>query len=158
MLADLLSESYAADLEESWENERTANALTGVAVRLYQTGCLLRETITVLAKLGVERSHGAVWNWVHRLADSGRDPPTATPSRVAVDETAVKIIIEKWFHTLKMRIDRIHGWAVGRAPESGLNSSCITTTINDRTKLSTEKCRLRRCRTRQCQAARFFTN
>jgi putative transposase len=43
------------------------------------------------AELGVECSHGAVWNWVPRLADSGRDPPTASPSRVAVDETAVKI-------------------------------------------------------------------
>ncbi len=30
MLADLLNESYDVDLEESWENERTANALTGV--------------------------------------------------------------------------------------------------------------------------------
>ncbi|MDL0130265.1 IS6 family transposase, partial [Halobacterium salinarum] len=29
--------------------------------------------------------------WVHRLADSVPDPPTAKPSRVAVDETAVKI-------------------------------------------------------------------
>lgn len=73
MLADLLSESDAVDLDESWENERTANALTGVAVRLHQTGCSLRETTTILAELGVERSLGTLWNWVHRLADSGRD-------------------------------------------------------------------------------------
>ena len=91
MLADLLSESYDTDLEESWENERSANALTGVAVRLHQTGCSLREITTILAELAVERSHGAVWNWVYRLSDSGRDPRTASPSRVAVDETAVKI-------------------------------------------------------------------
>ena len=89
MLADLLSESYDADLEESWENERTATPVRAFAVRPHQTGCSLRETTTILAELGVERSHGAVWNWVHRLADSGRDPPTA--SRVAVDETAVKV-------------------------------------------------------------------
>ncbi len=53
MLAGLLSESYEADLEESWENERTANALTGVAVHLHQTGCSLRETITILAELAL---------------------------------------------------------------------------------------------------------
>ena len=91
MFADLLSERYAADLEESWENERTATPVTAFAVRLHEIGCSLRQTTTTLAKLGVKRSHGAVWNWVHRLADSGCDPPTAKPSRVAVDETAVKI-------------------------------------------------------------------
>ncbi|OLZ39215.1 transposase [Natrinema saccharevitans] len=91
MLADLLSESYETDLEESWENERTATPVRAFAVRLHQTGCSLRETTTILAELGVQRSHGAVWNWVHRLADSGRDPPEAQPKRVAVDETAVKI-------------------------------------------------------------------
>jgi putative transposase len=60
-------------------------------VRLHQTSCTLRETTTIFAELGVERSHGAVWSGVHRLADSGRDPPEAKPKRVAVDETAVKI-------------------------------------------------------------------
>jgi len=91
MLADLLSERYDPNLEETWENERTATPVRAFAVRLHQTGCSLRETTTILAELGVERSHGAVWNWVHRLSDSGCDPPTAQPSRVAVDETAVKI-------------------------------------------------------------------
>jgi putative transposase len=91
MLADLLSESYDADLEEAWENERTATPVRAFAVRLHATGCSLRETTTILAELGVERSHGAVWNWVHRLADSVSDPPRTKPSRVAVDETAVKI-------------------------------------------------------------------
>ncbi len=129
---------------------------------------------------------------MHRLADSGCDPPEAQPKRVAVDETAVKIsgewswlyaaiyteiklildvalfgrhgidpaaaflhrlaekydlsdtvfllgqfgywtslarlglsgrinyternLIEKWFHTLKMRIDRFHNsWVVSRS-------------------------------------------
>jgi len=28
--------------------------------------------------LGVDRSHGAVWQWIHRLADSLADPPTAS--------------------------------------------------------------------------------
>ncbi|ELZ02215.1 IS6 family transposase [Natrialba aegyptia] len=189
MLADLLSECFAADLEETWERERTATPVRAFAVRLHATGCSLRETTTILAELGVERSHQAVWQWVHRLADSVPDPPTAKPSRVAVDETAVKIngewswlyaaidldtklildvalfgrhgtdpaaaflsglaekhdlsdttflvdqfgyrtalarlglngrvdytdrnLIEKWFHTLKMRLDRFHNSWVG---------------------------------------------
>ncbi len=91
MLADLLSESYDTDLEESWENERTTTPVRAFAVRLHATGCSLREITTILSELGVERSHGAVWNWVHRLTDSVSDPPTASPSRVAIDETAVKI-------------------------------------------------------------------
>jgi len=189
MLADLLSECFAADLEETWERERTATPIRAFAVRLHATGCSLREITTILAELGVERSHQAVWQWVHRLSDSVPDPPTAQPSRVAVDETAVKIngewswvyaaididtklildvalfgrhgtdpaaaflsglaekhdlsdttflvdqfgyrtalarlglngrvdytdrnLIEKWFHTLKMRLDRFHNSWVG---------------------------------------------
>ncbi|ELY62446.1 transposase [Natronococcus jeotgali DSM 18795] len=35
MLADLLSESYDADLEESWENGRTATPVRAFAVRLH---------------------------------------------------------------------------------------------------------------------------
>ena len=62
MLADLLRESYDADLEESWENERTATLVRAFAVRLHETGCSLREITTILAELGVERSHGEVWN------------------------------------------------------------------------------------------------
>ena len=45
---------------------------------------------------GVSRSHQAIWQWVHRLADSVSDPPTAAPSRVAVDETAVQVGTE-WY-------------------------------------------------------------
>ena len=81
MLANLLSESYAADLEESWENERTATLtrrfasrsdsrtrrvlgtpVRAFAVRLHETGYSLREATMILAGLGVERSSGAVWN------------------------------------------------------------------------------------------------
>jgi putative transposase len=62
MLADLLSESYEADLEECGENERTATPVRAFAVRLHQTGCSLRETTTILAELGVKQPHGVVWN------------------------------------------------------------------------------------------------
>jgi putative transposase len=61
MLADLLSESFATDLEECWERERTVSALTGVAVRLHATGCSIRETASILADLGVERSHQVIF-------------------------------------------------------------------------------------------------
>jgi putative transposase len=91
MLADLLSECYAAEFDESWERERTATPVRVFAVRLHATGCSLRETQAILRLIDVKRSHQAIWNWVHRLADRVPDPPTATPSRVAIDETAVKI-------------------------------------------------------------------
>ncbi|ELZ28772.1 transposase [Halogeometricum pallidum JCM 14848] len=81
MLADLLSKSFAADLEECWERERTATPVRAFAVRLHATGCSLREIASILADLGVERSHQAIFQWVHRLADSVSDPPTAKPKR-----------------------------------------------------------------------------
>jgi len=74
MLADLLKNILDTDLEETWENKRTATPVRAFAIRLHEVGCSLRETTMILAELGVERSHGAVWNWVHRLADSERDP------------------------------------------------------------------------------------
>ena len=189
MLADLLSECFATDLEETWERERTATPVRAFAVQLHATGCSLRETQEILRLFGVERSHQAIFQWVHRVADSSGDSPTAKPSRVAVDETAIKIngelswlyaaidletklildvqlfgrhgtdpaaaflaglcekhdlsdatflvdqfgyrtalarlglsgrvdysdrnLIEKWFHTLKMRVDRFHNSWVG---------------------------------------------
>ena len=45
------------------------------AVRLHSAGLSLRETVAILDLLGVDRSHGAVWDWTHRLADSQNDPP-----------------------------------------------------------------------------------
>ncbi len=99
-LADLLSKSYNTDLEEAWDNERTATPIRAFTVRLHATGCSLRETTTILVKLGVGRTHGAVWKLAHRLADSVPDPQRAKPSRVAVDETAVKINGEwSWLYT-----------------------------------------------------------
>ncbi|NGM71268.1 IS6 family transposase [Natronolimnobius sp. AArcel1] len=90
-LADLLSESYAAEFDEAWEREQTATPVRVFAVRLHATGCSLRETQAILRLVGVERSHQAIWNGVYQLADIIPDPPVAKPSRVAVDETAVKI-------------------------------------------------------------------
>ena len=53
--------------------------------------------MAILDLLGVDRSHGAVWDWTHRLADDQDDPPRSTPRRVAVDETAIQIGTEwRW--------------------------------------------------------------
>ena len=189
---ELLTETLETANLECWERERTATPVRAFAVRLHATGCSLRETQEILRLFGVERSHQAIFQWVHRVADRSSDPPTAKPSRVAVDETAIKIngelswlyaaidietklildvqlfgrhgtdpaaaflaglrekhdlsdatflvdqfgyrtalsrldlngqvdytdrnLIEKWFHTLKMRIDRFHhSWVGSRA-------------------------------------------
>ena len=92
-LSDLFSDALGATDTDCWDRERTANALTGVAVRLHSAGLSLRETVAILDLLDVDRSHGAVWDWTHRLADYQDDPPR----RVAVDETAIQIGTEwRW--------------------------------------------------------------
>jgi len=88
---DLLKETLDTVNLECWERERTATPVRAFAVRLHATGCSLRETQEILRLFGVERSHQAIWQWVHQIADSVSDPPEAKPKRVAVDETAVKI-------------------------------------------------------------------
>jgi putative transposase len=88
---ELLRETLETANLECWERERTATPVRAFAVRLHATGCSLRETQAILRLLGVERSHQAIFQWVHRVADSVSDPPSAQPTRVAVDETAVKI-------------------------------------------------------------------
>jgi putative transposase len=89
-LATLLRETLDGGAEDVWENERTPTPVRRFGVRLQSVGLSVRETEAVLGWLGVDRSHGAVWRWNHRLADA-EDPPTAQPRRVAVDETAVRI-------------------------------------------------------------------
>jgi transposase-like protein len=62
-------------------------------------GLSVWEAAAVLELLGVDRSHRAVWNWTHDLADAQADPPTAQPSRVAVDEKRIEIDgEEKWLY------------------------------------------------------------
>lgn len=53
---------------------------------------LLNESLTaaILELLDVDRSHQGLGQWKKRLADSVRDPPSAQPTRVEVDETTVK--------------------------------------------------------------------
>ncbi len=62
-------------------------------------GLSVREVVAVLDLLGVDRSHVAVWNWTHDLAEAQADPPTAKPSRVAVDEKQIEVDGEKkWLY------------------------------------------------------------
>jgi len=88
---DLLKEALDTANLECWERERTATPVRAFAVRLHATGCSLRGTQKILRLFGVERSHQAIWQWVHQVSDSVPDPPEAKPKWVAVDETAVKI-------------------------------------------------------------------
>ncbi len=91
MLADLLSESLAVDLEECWERERTAiasgrspSASTRPVVRSGRQLLFLR-----LSALNGRMGRSGI-GYIDCLT-AHPNPPTAKPSRVAVDETAVKI-------------------------------------------------------------------
>ena len=98
-LADLLRETLDVDCEEVWENERTPTPVRVFGVRLHSMGLSVREVIAVLDLLGVDRSHGAIWNWTHTLAEAQGDPPTAKPSQVAVDEKQIVVDGEaKWLY------------------------------------------------------------
>ncbi len=92
MLLNLISGSYSADLEESWETERTVNASMDVPIHFHETSCSLNEITTILSEFGVEGSHGAIWNGVYRLADSGCDPPTAKSSRSQLTKPLSKLM------------------------------------------------------------------
>ncbi|MFC6765489.1 IS6 family transposase [Natrinema soli] len=98
-LANLLRESVDVDCDEVWENERTPTPVRVSGVRLHSMGSSIREAVAVLDLLGVDRSHGAVWNWTHNLAESQADPPMAAPLRVAVDEKQIEVDGEKkWLY------------------------------------------------------------
>ena len=58
-------------------------------------GLSVREVEAVLTWLGVDRRYQAVWNWKEKLAETHSDPPTAEPSRVAVNEKQIKVDGEK---------------------------------------------------------------
>jgi len=102
-LADLLRETLDVDCDEVWENEWTPTPFRVFGVRLHSMGLSLREVVAVFDFLGVVQSHGAIWNWTHTLSDTQRDPPTAPPSRVAVDAKQIEVDREK--HWLYAAID-----------------------------------------------------
>jgi hypothetical protein len=58
-------------------------------------GLSFREVEAVLDWLGVDRCHQAIWNCKETLSESQSDPPTASPSRVAVNENQVEVDSKK---------------------------------------------------------------
>jgi putative transposase len=104
-LQELLTENVEIPSLECWDDESTASALRALAVRLHATGISLRETAAVLESIGVSRSHQAVFQWVRRIGEEAPDPPTAKPSRVAVDETAIRIGREQFWLYAAIDVD-----------------------------------------------------
>lgn len=98
-LEDLLKENLDVDNQDTWENERTPIPVRCFAVRLHSMELSLREVEAVLNWLGVDRCHQAIWNWKETLSEHQSDPPTAAPSRVAVDEKQIEVDGEKkWLY------------------------------------------------------------
>jgi transposase-like protein len=98
-LRDLLKANLEVDDEDVWENEHTPTPLRCFAVRLHSMGLSVREVEGVLDWLGVNRCYQAVWKWEEKLVDTQSDPPTAEPSRVAVDEKQIEVDGEKkWLY------------------------------------------------------------
>ena len=69
-LADLLRETINVGCVEVWENERNPTPVRVFGVRLHSMGLSVREVISILDIFGVDRSHIAIWNWTHTLADA----------------------------------------------------------------------------------------
>lgn len=88
-LADPLRETVDVDCDEIWEKERIPTPVRVFGMRLHSMGSSVREVEALLALLSIDRSHGAVWNWTHAIAEAQADPPTVALSRVAVDETRI---------------------------------------------------------------------
>jgi hypothetical protein len=77
-LADLPSGTLDENSKDVWENERTPTSVRRFGVRLHAARLSIRETVAILDLFGVDRSHGAVWNWVQTLAEAQSGPPTFT--------------------------------------------------------------------------------
>ncbi len=83
-----------------------------VAVRIHATGYLIGEITSILADFDVERSHGDVWNNINNLTYSLSDPLLVASSRVAIDETAVKIDYEWLFAAIHIETKLFLGIAL----------------------------------------------
>jgi len=79
-LADLFKEALDQGYEVIWENGHIATPVWVFGIRLYSMGLSVREVAAVLEWLGIDGSHGTVWNWTHKLTDSVR--PAEGPKTV----------------------------------------------------------------------------
>ncbi|ACV48016.1 transposase [Halomicrobium mukohataei DSM 12286] len=61
-LADPLRERLETDSQGAWENEHTLTPIRRFWVRLHTAGLSIKETVTISELLGVDHSHGSVWN------------------------------------------------------------------------------------------------
>ena len=107
-LSDLLDEAVDADC---WDRERMATPVRVFTVHLHSAGLSLRETVRILDLLDVDRSHGAVWDWMHRPADDQDDPP-----RSIVIKRSIGYRLSQ-----NTRLEQFtkSGTAVGQAPSAG---------------------------------------
>ncbi len=92
--------------EEVWENECIPTPVRVLGVCVHSMGMSVREVAVVLELLGVDRSHGAIWNWTHKLSEAQSGPPTAEPLKVAVDKKQIEVEGEKSGCTLQSTQNR----------------------------------------------------
>ena len=112
-LSDLLGETSETPDSDCWHRERTATPVRAFAVRLHSAGLSLRETVAILDLLDVDRSHRAVWDWTHRLADDQDDPPRSAPRRVILIVCeAVRPVPDRSMRAINVKeIENRHGLA-----------------------------------------------
>lgn len=79
ILGDLLRDTLDVDCYEIWGNKRIPTPVRVFWIRFYSMRLSVVEVAAVLGLLGVARSHWAVWNWTHNLAESQVDSPTVYP-------------------------------------------------------------------------------
>jgi putative transposase len=71
------------------ERERTPKPFMELGIRLHLAVLSLSDTVSELAKFGVDRSRKAIHDWVQKAKIATDE--TASPDQVALDETVVKI-------------------------------------------------------------------
>ncbi len=71
------------------EREQTPREIIETGIQLHLAGLSLSNTKQYVEKLGVERSRTAIHNWIQKADLQPGDG--VSPSRVAVDETAIQI-------------------------------------------------------------------
>ena len=80
LLSDLRDKTLETPDSDCRDRERTATLVRTFAIRFHSAGFSFRETVAILDLLGVDRSHGGVWDWTHRLADNHDETAIQTGS------------------------------------------------------------------------------
>jgi len=77
--------------QDVWENERTPTPGAVFRGSIHSMGLSVRDVEAVLKWLGVDHCHQAIWHWEEMLTETRRDPRTAEPSQVVVDEKRIRV-------------------------------------------------------------------